>query len=241
MNILAIGAHPDDLEVGCGGTLARYREAGEHVVMCVVTDGRSHPIDNPDRIAAMRRAEAQASADIIGAELLWLGIPDGSLAHDLPAKRRFVEVMLQVQPDIILTHPPDDYHTDHNTTSRLVMDTIQMAWAPPAGIQGEPVRKQVPVGFMVSAVGLNYVPDDYVDITSVWQTKLDMTAQHRTQYLPGPEYNASPDDQELDQTYLFRLTRVMAEFYGLACWSKYAEPFRWWRAADRIVPRRLLP
>jgi LmbE family N-acetylglucosaminyl deacetylase len=241
MNILAIGAHPDDLDVCCGGTLTRFRQSGERVVMCVVTDGRGHPVGDPERVSAMRRAEAQASANLIGAELVWLGFPDGALVDDVPTRRKFIQLMLNVSPDLIITHPPDDYHSDHVITSRLVTATVQMAWAPPPGLEGPPLRKPVPVALMVSANGINFIPEDYVDVSDVWDTKLEMVSQHRTQYMPGPDYNKSMVKEPLDQYSLMRLTRVMDEFYGLACWCRYAEAFRWWRAADRLLPRRLLP
>jgi hypothetical protein len=80
-----------------------------------------------------------------------------------------------------------------------------------------------------------------VDITPVWETKLAMVTQHRSQYLPGPDYDEVQLEEPLDQYYLVRITRIVDEFYGLHCWSRYAEAFRWWRAADRLVPRRLLP
>jgi hypothetical protein len=156
MNILAIGAHPDDLDVCCGGTLALFRQAGERVVMCVVTDGRAHPIGDPEHVSALRKAEAQASAGQIGAELVWLGLPDGGMVDDMATRRKFIQLMLQVSPDLIITHSPEDYHSDHVVTSRLVMATVQMAWAPPPGMEGPPLRKQVPVAFMPPANGINY-------------------------------------------------------------------------------------
>jgi LmbE family N-acetylglucosaminyl deacetylase len=241
MNILAIGAHPDDLDVCCGGTLALYRQADELVVMCVVTDGRAHPPGDPEATAIRRRAEAQASADKIGAEFVWLGFPDGGLLDDIPTRRRFIQLMLDASPDLIITHSPEDYHSDHVTTSRLVTATIQMAWAPPPGLDGPPLQKQVPVAFMPPAGGINFAPEDYVDITPVWETKLAMVTQHRSQYLSGPDYDDVQLQEPLDQYYLVRITRIVDEFYGLHCWRRYAEAFRWWRAADRLVPRRLLP
>nr|MBP6298228.1 PIG-L family deacetylase [Anaerolineae bacterium] len=69
MNILAIGAHGDDLELFCGGTLARFAQRGDHVFMCVVTDGRGRPKGDPHEIAAIRRAESEVSAAVVGAEL----------------------------------------------------------------------------------------------------------------------------------------------------------------------------
>jgi N-acetylglucosamine malate deacetylase 1 len=241
MNVLGIGAHPDDLDFGCGGTLARFRQAGYHVTMCVVTDGRANPTGDPEQVSARRRMEAQASADVIGAELRWLGIPDGGLLDDIPTRHMFIQLMMDVSPDLIITHPPEDYHSDHNYTSRLVTATIQMAWAPPPALRGEPVRKRVPVAFMTTANGINFIPDEYVDVTGVWDQKIQMILNHRSQFLPGPDYDSVKLEEPLDQYYFYRLARVMGEFHGLACWAMYAEGFRWWHAADRFVTERLLP
>jgi LmbE family N-acetylglucosaminyl deacetylase len=238
MNVLAIGAHPDDLDVCCGGTLLRLAATGNNVSMCVVTDGRGHPLGDPERVAALRRSEAQASADIVGAQLRWLGLHDGALIDDVPTRHKFIQLMLDTSPDLIITHQPEDYHSDHVVTSRLVTATIQMAWAPPPGLIGEPVRKPVPVAFMTPANGINFTPEEYVDVTEVWERKIEMVLCHRSQYLPDAAQQPQPP---LDQYHLYRLTRVMNEFYGLACWSRYAEAFRWWHAADRFVTRRLLP
>src|SRR5258708_17254802 len=93
MNVLAIGAHGDDLEAFCGGTLALYRQAGHKVWMCVVTDGRGRPQGDPDQIAAIRKAEAQASADIIGAEAGWLAIPDRDLTLNAAARHKVIELI----------------------------------------------------------------------------------------------------------------------------------------------------
>src|SRR5258708_13223956 len=86
MNILAFGAHGDDLEEFCGGTLALYAKAGHHVVMCVVTDGRGRPMGDPEQIAAIRKQEAQTSADLIAAQLAWMGLPDAHLIPNEPPR-----------------------------------------------------------------------------------------------------------------------------------------------------------
>src|SRR5258708_26654755 len=109
MNVLAIGAHGDDLEAFCGGTLALYARTGHHVVMCVVTDGRGRPMGDPDEIAKIRKGEAQASADLIGAELAWLAIPDGELTVDEATRFKFFDVIRRVSPNVIIKHPPGDY------------------------------------------------------------------------------------------------------------------------------------
>jgi LmbE family N-acetylglucosaminyl deacetylase len=243
MNVLAIGAHPDDLDILCGGTLLRFAKMGAKVEMRIVTDGRGHPLGDPAAIAARRLLEAQRSADLIGANLECMGFQDGRLVDDVPTRLKFIETIMKVQPDLIITHPPADYHSDHNMTSRLVTATVQMAWAPPPELAhvGDPVRKQVPVAYMVAAYGINFLPEDFVDITDVWETKLQMALHHRSQYLPGPDWDAIELQEPLDQYSFARFTRIVDEFYGQQCWCRYAEGFAWWRAADRLVARRLLP
>jgi LmbE family N-acetylglucosaminyl deacetylase len=241
MNVLAIGAHPDDIEAYCAGTLARYARAGEKVFMCVVTDGRGRPGGNPDEIAKIRRGEAQASADLIGAELIWMAIPDGQLMVDDATRHQFGDVIRQTTPDIIITHPPMDYHPDHNATNQLVMDASQVARTSNYQTSLPPIRKPVPVAFMSSELGLNYQPEEYVDISDVWDVKREMLLQHRSQHMPGPMFDANWQPEDPDALPIMRVARVMSEFYGLACGVQYAEPYRWWRAANRLVARRVLP
>ena len=241
MNVLAFGAHGDDLEAFCAGTLALYRRQGHHVAMCVVTDGRGRPMGDPDQIAAIRKAEAQAAADIIGAELVWMAVPDGDLRDDEPSRHKFIEVIRQTAPDVILTHPPQDYHPDHNATSKLVMDAAQVARTSNYRSKLPPIRKPVPVAFMDSEFGINFEPEDYVDITEVWDLKVQMLLQHKSQHMPGPAYDPDFVMPPAEQNAIIRASRVMSEFRGLACGALYGEGFRWWRAANRVVAKRLLP
>jgi LmbE family N-acetylglucosaminyl deacetylase len=240
MNILAIGAHGDDLEAFCGGTLALCAERGDKVFMCVVTDGRGRPAGDPDQIAAIRKAEAAAAADVIGAEAIWLAIPDGRLWFDEPTRHLFIETIRETKPDLIITHPPDDYHPDHKTTSRLVMDAAQVARTANYPSRFAPHRLIVPVAFMDAERGIDFIPTDYVDITPVWEKKLRMLEQHRSQFMPGP-YDPAYQLPARDQHLMYRYVEVMSAFRGLAASVAYAEGFRFWQAANRITTRRILP
>ena len=241
MNILAFGAHGDDLEEFCGGTLALYAQAGHHVVMCVVTDGRGRPMGDPEQIVAIRRQESQASADIIGAEFVSLGVPDGALTVDQPTRHKFVETIRAAAPDVIITHPPDDYHPDHNATSQLVLDAAQVARTTNYPSTLPPVRNPMPVAFMDSEWGINFLPEEYVDISATWEVKVKMLLQHRSQHMPGPRYDPDFVMPPAEQLGIIHAARVVSEFRGLACGAAYGEGFRWWRAANRIVAKRLLP
>lgn len=240
MNVLAIGAHGDDLELFCGGTLARYAERGDKVFMCVVTDGRGRPKGDPEQIAAIRKQEAQASADVIGAELIWLGVPDGDLWFDEPTRHLFIEAMRRAKPDVIITHPPDDYHPDHKTTSRLVMDAAQVARTANYASELPPHRAVVPIAFMDTERGIGFIPEEYVDVTPVWEKKLAMLAAHRSQLMP-PEVGYDPDFVTPADSMFNRYAEVISAFRGFACNVRYAEGFRFWQAANRLVPFRVLP
>lgn len=240
MNVLAIGAHGDDLESFCGGTLALCAARGDQVTMAVVTDGRGRPKGDPDQIAAIRRGEAQASADLIGARLAWMGVPDGGLWFDEPTRHLFIELIRETTPDLLITHPPEDYHPDHKTTSRLVMDAAQIARTANYPSAYAPHRATLPIAFMEAERGVDFLPEEYVDISSAWETKLAMLWQHQSQLMPGA-YDPAFVPPPLEQNPFAHYVSTVSAFRGLACDVRYAEGFRWWRAANRIVPRRVLP
>lgn len=240
MNILAIGAHGDDLEMFCGGTLARYAERGDHVFMCVVTDGRGRPKGDPEAIIALRKAEAMASAGLIGAESIWLGLPDGGLWFDEPTRHLFIETIRAAQPDVIITHPPDDYHPDHKTTSRLVMDAAQIARTANYPSRFAPHRAIVPVAFMEAERGIGFIPEEYVDISGVWAKKLAMLDCHLSQLMPGaydPAFSLPAPADNMFHHY----AGALGAFRGLAVNTRQAEGFRFWGAANRLVTHRVLP
>ena len=127
--ILAVGAHPDDLEILCAGSLARYARAGCDVTMCNATNGDLGGTTlSRAKTAKLRDAEARRSAAVIGAQYVCLGFPDGGLdGSSLEAREGFVDLIRETRPDLVLTHHPHDYHADHLTTSKLVFEATFMA------------------------------------------------------------------------------------------------------------------
>jgi LmbE family N-acetylglucosaminyl deacetylase len=117
--VLAFGAHPDDLEVGAGGLLARLAQEGAEVTMAVV----SIPNNN-----AVRRAEAQAGADVIDAELFILFDEKPCRVEDLAMHelvRRFDQVVGDVRPDLVITHSAFDLHWDHGLVNRATVSALR--------------------------------------------------------------------------------------------------------------------
>lgn len=119
---LALVAHPDDVEFLCAGTLIRLaREHGWAVHMATMTAGDCGSVEHaPDEISKIRRAEAKASADRIGATYHCVGALDLRVYLNDDMVDRVVRLLAEVRPTVVFTHSPDDYHMDHELTSRIV-------------------------------------------------------------------------------------------------------------------------
>ena len=191
LRILAIHAHPDDLELQCVGTLALLKDKGHQIVMANMSPGDKGSAElGADEIAAVRREEAQNSARLLGVECLCLEFRDLCIDINDESRKRVTEALRKAQPDIVLTAPPVDYMSDHEMTSRLVRDACFCA-AVPNYHTGQwdpaPLIKKIPALYYVDPVeGVdwfgNKTPCDFiVDISSKIDLKLKMLACHKSQ------------------------------------------------------------
>jgi LmbE family N-acetylglucosaminyl deacetylase len=191
VRILAIHAHPDDLEFQCAGTLALLRAAGHHVTMATMTPGDCGSAEHDaETIAAIRREEARAAAGRIGAECLCLEFRDLAIVDDDESRRRVTEALRRSRPDVVITAPPADYLCDHEATSALVRNACFFAPIPNyATRQWEPAPPlgRIPHLYFVDPIegidrdGRPVGADFHVDVTSVFETKRAMLACHASQ------------------------------------------------------------
>ena len=131
LRVLAIGAHPDDLEFYCGGTLARYAERGDTVVMAVVTNGDiGSATHSMEEIGAIGKLEVLDSAALIGAELVWMDYHDEFFFYNEETRRHMIEVIRMAEPDVVLGHWTDDYHPDHSLSGMAARDARIMTAVP---------------------------------------------------------------------------------------------------------------
>ena len=161
MRILAIGAHPDDIEFGCGGTLIKYAQQGHDVSLLVMTDGGG---GGDGRI---RRQEQQAAGDILGvSRLYWGEYPDTAIPLDRESIQRVERVILDVRPDFIFVHSQDDTHQDHR---HLSVATITAT------------RYTRNVLFYEGPTTQNFSPNVFVEIDGVLQDKIAALQAHKSQ------------------------------------------------------------
>ena len=237
MNILAIGAHPDDVELNCAGTLAKYAAEGHKVFIATSTNGNVGSAILPkDEIAEIRKAEAAKSAALIGAEYICLDFDDEFLYDDKAARLAFLDLARYCQPDVILTHYYDDYLTDHEWTGKIINDIVVLMPVAKIETKNPPCEKFPAVYYFEPALGLGFVPTDYVDITDFYDTKCKMLLCHESQrQWLADNYGGSPDNVLLEDI------RVPSEYRGYQCGVKYAEGFVRCNNAYRVTPSRLLP
>ncbi|GAA2580174.1 PIG-L family deacetylase [Dactylosporangium fulvum] len=182
MNILAIGAHPDDVDLLCGGTLAKYARAGHRVTVAIATNGDvgSTTLSRPE-IAAIRHQESLAACEVIGADLIWMGFEDEWLFNDRETRTRFIDVYRQARPDIVIAHSTGDYHPDHRVAGQVAAD----ARIPAAVRLVETSLAElsvIPKLYTMDTVGqLEQGLDVHVDISDVIDVKADMLSAHVSQ------------------------------------------------------------
>jgi LmbE family N-acetylglucosaminyl deacetylase len=218
---LAIYAHPDDPEVSCGGTLARWAASGTAISVCICADGDKGSLDpavKPKDLVAMRRQEVQAAGQVLGIKSHnFLGYRDGELSDDTELRGRLVALIRQLRPEVVVCPDPTAVffgqhyanHRDHRVVGWAALD----ATTPAAGMPhyfpgaGPPHR---PDSLLLSGT---LEPDVWVDISETIDVKAEALACHASQVGPPGEWLRS-------------VVRQRAEAGGRQAGVRYAEGFR---------------
>lgn len=202
LNIVCVGAHPGDPEFGCGGTMARYSDAGHTVTFLYLTRGEaSDPNKSYSEMAALRTKEAEVACKVLNAKPTFAGQIDGNTVLDKKQNDDMAKLILAGKPDIVFTQWPVDSHPDHQVTGLLVLT----AWVQ-SGRKFHLYFYEVNTGTETMA----FTPTDYVDITAVHDKKKEAMFAHKTQ-----------DPVETYNTYF----KPLEEFRGLEAGVKAAEGF----------------
>lgn len=216
--VLAVYAHPDDADVGCGGTLARWVAEGSEVHLVVCTDGGRGTLDatvDPATLARRRAAELAAAAEVVGlASHEVLGAPDGELEERRELRGELVAKVRALRPDVALGHDPtatffgQDYfnHRDHRTAGWALLDALSPAAALPHYFPDAGPPHRVGTAYLSGTLE----PDVWVDVTSSIDIKAAAVECHRSQ----------------GQGWAGEAVRRRAEEEGRRAGVAYAEGFR---------------
>jgi LmbE family N-acetylglucosaminyl deacetylase len=186
--ILAVHAHPDDIEFLCAGTLALLTDQGHHATIVTMTAGDCGSVEmSIEETARVRQKEAASAAALIGAEYLCAGFGDLSVFNDDLSRRRTTELIRAVRPDIVITASPSDYHPDHEATNMLVRDAVFASSVPNYRTGPSRALDAIPHLYFMDPIegrdrsGQSVVPDFAIDVTSYFSKKSDMLAAHESQ------------------------------------------------------------
>jgi len=195
VNILAIGAHPDDIEFGCGGSLIKYSQRGHRLFLLVMTGGGS------GAPSETRMAEQTAARQILGAnDIFWGGYQDTHLGVDAEMIKKIESVIASVKPEFIFCHFPDDTHQDHRHLAQAIMSATRY------------IRN---VLFYEGPTTQNFNPQVYVDIADTLEVKLEALQAHRSQVMKT----------NIEDLSIIEVARSCANFRGIQGRVKYAEAF----------------
>jgi LmbE family N-acetylglucosaminyl deacetylase len=240
MNILAIGAHPDDIESSCAGTLAKFAARGDKVFLATATSGNIGSATLPmEEIAKIRKEEARQSAAVIGSEYICLDYDDEMFYEDKAARLKFIDLVRYCKADLILTHNPVDYNPDHELTSKIINDIAVMIPIAKLKTKNPPYDKIPVIYYWEPVYGMGFIPTDYVDITETYKTKMEMFLKHVSQQ-QWMKDNYKDAIGEQDGNF-FENYEIIARYRGLQCGVKYAEAFVRANDAFRMTATRLLP
>lgn len=196
--ILAVVAHPDDAELLCAGTLARARDDGAAIGICVLCKGdKGQPEQRIDDLAQVRREEMAAAARLLDAQLLAESFADGELYDNPQTRRALIEVYRQFQPTLVLAHSSNDYHVDHRAAG-VIAEAATWFCASPGHQTGSPPLQSSPSLWWMDTVNmLHFTPDIFIDIGPYVDLKRGMLACHKSQLIRGGDENCSPLESQM--------------------------------------------
>lgn len=191
MNILAITAHPDDAEFQCSGTLMQLKKLGHKIAIATVNNGSCGSAELPaKKISAIRGREARKAAALIGAEYFCAGVPDLESVFDNPTRRKVCEIVRSFRAEVIITHHPGDYMSDHEVASRLARDatfTATLPNYPTKAPRPSPILPRIPHLYYTLPMegrghfGDTLAPDFVIDVSTVIEKKAKMLCCHASQ------------------------------------------------------------
>jgi LmbE family N-acetylglucosaminyl deacetylase len=223
--VLAVVAHPDDAELLCAAALARAKQDGAAIGVCVLCQGdKGQTAEAIADLADVRGKEMQASAKKLGAELFTCAFEDGTLADTQPARKKVMEVLRRFRPTLVLAHAPEDYHPDHKAASALA-DAVTWFCASRGQKSRLPPLEEPPELWWMDCVNrMGFEPGFYIDVSPFVELKERLLQCHASQIQRGGDRDFVP---------LLELMRLQTAARGAEAGVAAAEAFRIHRSFKR--------
>ncbi|MCL1928533.1 MAG: PIG-L family deacetylase [Treponema sp.] len=234
MNVLVITGHPATMEILCAGTMIKFANRGDAVTLCHISNGNKGGEEiPPEKLGPIRVEESKEAANLIGARCICLDIDDLELdGNSRAVQDEVVDVVRRIRPDVIITHAPNDYSPDLIAVNKLAVQASLKASIYHYKTKEKPIEKTVPIYYMDTFAGIDFSPEEYVDITKTMETKIKMLWKHES-VLKWLLEKKGVDFEDF--------VRTVAHFRGLQCGVRYAEGFIRHKAWMYTTSEKLLP
>src|SRR5205823_13318476 len=177
-SILIIGPHPDDQELGMGGTIAKLVTQGHRVHLVDMTNGEPTPLGSPE----IRARESAAAARVLGVERTLVGLPNRQVVHDIASRHKLAAVIRRHRADWLFVPYPIDAHPDHVAVTRIAEDARFDAKLTKTEIPGEPWYPKRIIYYFCTHLRMNFTPNFCIDISDVIDRKLEAIKMYESQF-----------------------------------------------------------
>jgi N-acetylglucosamine malate deacetylase 1 len=207
-SFLVIGPHPDDQELGMGGTVARLVEQGHRVHLVDMTSGEPTPLGSPE----IRERESAAAAKILGVQRTQLGLVNRRVTHDLESRYKLAAVIRAHKPDALFLPYSPDAHPDHVAVTRIGEDARFDAKLTKTDIPGEPWHPKRIIYYFCTHLRISFQPTFCLDISGQIEKKIAAISAYESQFT----WNKSPVPE---------MVKTISAYFGGRIGTAHAEPF----------------
>ena len=207
-SILICAPHPDDAELGMGGTILKLVAQGHTVHICDMTDGEPTPHGSVE----IRAREKAAAAKVLGVERSCLGLKNREVQHTIEARHKLAAVIRRHRPNWVFAPFPTDAHPDHTAVTRIAEDARFDAKLTKTDIPGEPWYPKRVIYYFCTHLRMNFTPNFCIDITDTIDTKVESVRCYQSQFVGNSEH-------------VPEMVRNITAYFGSRIGTKYAEPF----------------
>jgi bacillithiol biosynthesis deacetylase BshB1 len=207
-SILVIGPHPDDQELGMGGSIALLAKQGHRVHLLDMTNGEPTPLGSVET----RAKESAEAARILGVQRSLLGLPNRQVVHSIESRHKLAAAIRAHRPDWLFLPYPMDAHPDHVATTRIGEDARFDAKLTKSDIPGQPWHPKRIIYYFCTHLRMNFVPTFCIDISDQIETKMSAVRAYQSQF-------------GLNNSEVPEMVRTINGYFGGRIGTKYAEPF----------------
>jgi bacillithiol biosynthesis deacetylase BshB1 len=207
-SILIFGPHPDDAELGMGGTILKLARQGHTVHIVDMTDGEPTPFGSVET----RAKEAAAAAKMLGVERTLLGLPNREVVHSIENRHKVAAVIREHKADWLFVPYPIDAHPDHVAVTKICEDARFDAKLTKSSIPGDPYYPKRIIYYFCTHLRLNFTPNFCIDISDVIEQKIASVKCYESQFVGNSAF--VPD-----------MVRTITAYFGSRIGTAFAEPF----------------